>query len=63
MEGGVGLVVEEEESVSQTWKKYFANRDSGSGLPLIRIRSRTAQRCGEVYRPGFVGEGSNEGGR
>ena len=36
------------DSRSQTSKKYLANKGSGRGWPLIRIRSLTAQRWGEV---------------
>lgn len=45
-----------EERRSQTWKKYLAKIFSGSGWPLIRIRSRTAHKCGEVYRPGVTSD-------
>jgi hypothetical protein len=38
-------------SRSHTSKKYLANRSSEIGSPFIRIRSRTAHRCGDVYRP------------
>jgi hypothetical protein len=33
---------------SQTSKKYLAKRSSERGTPLMRIRSRTATRWGEV---------------
>lgn len=38
-------------SLSHTSKKYFAKFSSDMGIPLTRMRSRTATICGEVYRP------------
>lgn len=38
-------------NLSQTSKKNLANSSSEIGFPLIRIRSRTATRWGEVYSP------------
>lgn len=38
-------------SLSHTSKKNFANSSSDIGAPLIRMRSRTATRWGDVYRP------------
>ena len=35
-------------SLSHTSKKNWENCSSESGAPLMRIRSRTATRCGEV---------------
>ena len=40
---------------SQTSKKYFANKFADMGVELIRIRSRTAIRWGEVKSPTFLG--------
>jgi len=38
-------------SLSHTSKKYFEKSSSEIGAPLMRIRSLTATRCGDVYSP------------
>lgn len=41
-------------SASQTSKKYLAKSALESGIPLIRILSRTATRWGDVNRPTII---------
>ena len=46
-----GRTVSLASNLSHTSKKNLAKSSSDIGAPLILMRSRTATRCGDVYRP------------